>query len=186
MLISYTSEYQRLSAKGRFPADHNIFGRFVQTRPATEGGSTQPINSTPQVGKPTDFYEWMNSVFFVTTTKEAYSFCLLCGEKVRDMAFHIEHGPSHGEKWRKSILTSGNLSAQDTLALIYFLVFKGEQAGPALSGDEFLGFCGIMQKYPSMDCFTPGPDYDLDLSLIRIFSERVYTWASGPYMLWKE
>jgi hypothetical protein len=174
MHLSYASEYQRLSAKGRFPADHNVFGRFLQTRPATEGGSTSAVRD----GQPADFYEWMNSAFSATT-KQAYSSCALCGEKVRDIAFHIEHGPSHGEKWRKSLLMNGALTARDTLALIYFLVFKGEQAGPALSGDEFLGFCGIMQKYPSMDYFAPGPDYALDLNLVRTFSQRVYAWASG-------
>jgi hypothetical protein len=176
MHVRYASEYQRLSVKGRFPADHNIFGPFLQTRPTTEGGLTQPATSTVWNDQPSDFYEWMNSAFFVTT-KNVY--CVLCGETVRDIASHFEYGPSHGEKWRKSLLTKGALTAQDALALIYFLVFKGEQAGPALSGDEFLGFCGIMQKYPTMDYVVPGPDYALDLKLIRTFTQRVYGWATG-------
>ena len=169
MHVNYASEHQRLSAKGRVPADQNIFGRFLLSRPATGGSPAQ---------QPTDFYEWMDSAFSATSNK-VFSPCALCGENVRDIVFHVEHGPSHGEKWRKCILANGNLSAQDTLALIYFLVFKGEQAGPAISGDEFLAFCGIMQKYPTMEYFAPGPDYVLDINLVRTFSQRVYAWASS-------
>jgi len=167
MHISYASEYQRLSNKGRFPAEENIFGRFGQ-KPGTDSAARQV----------TDFYEWMNSALF-STSKEAVSPCVLCGENVRDLASHIEHGPIHGEKWRKCLLMNGTLAAQDTLALIYFLIFKGEQTGPDISGDEFLAFCGIMQKYPTIEHFVPGPDYPLDIKLICAFSKRVYAWANG-------
>lgn len=175
MHLNFDHEYRRLLSQGRLPADQNIFGPFVRS-PTTERGAATSAGQKPQS---TNFYEWINTAFY-GLPKEEPSLCVLCGEKVRNLVFHLDHGANHGRKWRKCISANGDMSAQEMLALIYMVAFKAESGGQPLSGDEFLAFCAIRHTYPTMEYFLPGPDYPLDIDLISTFSKRVYSWAGTP------